>query len=92
MGFTFTNARAQSNAQEQANDSWKAQAFLNLWVRKADGTRAKIGAIPLRDSRNFDKALIQRLQEDGAIESLMSAMELDFQMATGRPDGIDVGF
>lgn len=92
MGYTFNSSRAQSNAQEQTNDSWKAQAFLNLWVRKADGTRTKIGAIPLRDSRNFDKALIQRLQEDGAIESLMSAMELDFQMATGKPEGIDVGF
>lgn len=90
MAFSF-NAPAQSNvAGNEAQ--WKAQAFLNLWVRRQDGSRAKIGAIPLKAQRNFDKALIERLSQEGGVEALMKAVELDFQMADRPASEVNVGF
>lgn len=89
MAFSFNN---NSQSQQQQDPNWKAAAFLNIWIKKSDGSRAKIGAIPLKDSRNFDKALIARLQEDGAVDALAQALELDFQMADQPNRQVDVGF
>ena len=93
MAFNFSSPKTPATAPATAgNDSWKATAFLNLWVKRADGSRAKIGAIPLKDSKNFDRALIARLQQEGAIESLMQHLELDFQMAASEGSEANVGF
>ena len=93
MAFNFSSPKTPSAAPATAgNDSWKATAFLNLWVKRADGSRAKIGAIPLKDSKNFDRALIARLQQEGAIEALMQHLELDFQMAASEGTEANVGF
>lgn len=71
---------APTPAATQSNESWKAQAFLNLFIKKPDGTRAKVGAIPLKTSRKMDRALIERLQQDDGVEAMKSVLELDFQM------------
>ena len=93
MAFNFSSPKTNANAPATAtNDNWKATAFLNLWVKRADGSRAKIGAIPLKDSKNFDRALIARLQQDGAIEALLQHLELDFQMAASESSEVNVGF
>lgn len=86
--FNF-NAPAATNSQDE---SWKAQAFLNIWVRRADNSRAKIGAIALKEQRSFDKALIERLQQEDGVEALMGALELDFQMADKPTSQVNVGF
>lgn len=85
--FTSSTTSTTSN-----DTSWKASAFLNVWVKRADGSRAKIGAIPLKDARNFDKALIERLQKEDGIEALYKALELDFQMADKPASEVNVGF
>ena len=93
MAFAFNTPGSNNNASSTGqNEQWKAEAFINLWVRRADGSRAKLGAIPLKGSRNFDKALIERLQQEGAVEALIAALEVDFQMANKEPSQVNVGF
>lgn len=89
MGFSFN---VPSSTASTSDEKWKAQGFLNLWVKRADGSRAKVGAIPLRESKAFEKALIARLQQDGAIEAFMSALEVDFQLADKPTSEVNVGF
>lgn len=69
-------------AAQTQNESWKAQAFLNFYLPSATGDgRRKIGAIPLKEARNYDAALIQRLSEDpDAIQQFLSKLEVDFQL------------
>lgn len=87
--FNFNAPAATNNTQDE---SWKAKAFLNIWVKRADGSRAKIGAIALKEQRAFDKALIERLQQDDGVLALMAAMEIDFQMADKPSSQVNVGF
>ena len=88
MAFNMPAANNNTTGSNN-NDSWKAQAFLNFWVGGPNG-RKKIGSIPLREAKAFEAALIKRLQEEGSIEALMEALEIDFQMAD-KPVS-DVGF
>ena len=94
MSFRFNTAPASNNNNASSSDNaqWKAQAFLNLWIKRPDGSRAKIGAIALREQKNFEKALIARLQEEGALDALHQALEIDFQMADRPVTTADVGF
>jgi len=92
MTFKFNKPASSETTSTAASPDWKATAFLNIWVRRADGSRAKIGAIPLKDQRNFDKALIARLQQEDGVEALLKALELDFQMADKPASEVNVGF
>ncbi|MCA9911978.1 MAG: hypothetical protein KC496_01460 [Anaerolineae bacterium] len=89
MAFAIQQ-QPQTNTTNSPNDSWKAAAFVNLWVKRPDGSKAKIGAIALRNNKKFEAALIKRLQEEGAIEALKSALEIDFQVVSEEVS--DVGF
>ena len=92
MGYTFNNEAASANNNGgSSNEKWKAAAFLNLWLRRPDGSRVKIGAIALHNDKEVGKALIGRLQEDGAVEAMMKNLEADFQMAQ-RSAPVDLGF
>lgn len=77
--MSYNNAKTP--VSQNSDTSWKAQAFINLYIPTADGTRRKVGAIALRDSKAFEAALIARLQEDGAVQALADVLEIDFQMA-----------
>lgn len=74
----------QSN-NNQNNDNWKAQAFLNFYLPKANGEgRHKIGAIPLKDARKYEANLIKRLSEDPeAIKKMLGMLQIDFQLVDG---------
>lgn len=75
--------------------SSKADAFINVWVKRADGTRAKLGALPLKNSASYQAGVIARLKEGGdeAIKALMSVLEVDFKEANTEPVSADsVGF
>lgn len=76
---------AFQSAQNQTNENWKAQAFLNFYLPKANGEgRHKIGAIPLKDARKYDANLIKRLSEDPeAIAKMLTMLQVDFQMVDG---------
>lgn len=88
MGFQFNTP--SSNETKEAK--WEAVGFLNLWVKRADGSRAKVGAIPLRKAKAFDKALAERLQQPGAMEAFIGALELDFQVADKPSSEVNLGF
>lgn len=76
-----------------ADDSWKATAFINLYIKGADGRR-KLGAIALKDSKSFEKAVIERLTSGGpdAITALMKVLEIDFVRADAETPVSAVGF
>lgn len=89
MAFNTNAAAASSN--NQANDQWKAQAFLNFFVTRTDGTKLKVGAIPLKEATKVGKAMITRLKEEGALQAFMDALTVDFQLVDdGQPS--NVGF
>lgn len=88
MGYN-TN-RAPAATATEAN--WKADAFLNIWVSRKDGSRMKVGAIPLKMARAAEAALIERLKEQGAVDAFKSAVEFDFQMAEASKPRADFAF
>ena len=73
-------ANRSTAAVPQNSDSWKATAFLNVFVKRKDGTRMKIGAIALRDSKKVEAALIARLSEKDGVACFMKALEIDFNL------------
>ena len=82
-------ARFNTNTQAaaQANDDWKAQAFLNVWLPTKAGGRRKVGAIPLKISRASDAQLIDFLSGgEEALRSLVNKLEFDFQLSGGNPE------
>lgn len=85
------NTAPRSSVTAASNDSWKAQAFLNLYVTRADGTKAKIGAIPLKTSKKFEAALIERLSQEGGLQAFADAVAFDFQKVDEAVPA-DVGF
>jgi hypothetical protein len=76
----------QSNAQRtetQANDSWKAQGFLNLYLPSKNGQRKKLGAIPLKESKHSEKHLLAWLNEDPSrVAQILAKLEIEYQSAT----------
>lgn len=90
MSFSFDTTASSSNAAAQ-NEKWKAQAFLNFWLRRTDGSRVKVGAIPLHNDKEVGKNLIARLQQEGAVEAMVKVLEVDFQLAQSNKP-VDLGF
>ena len=92
MAFNF-NDRSNSRQQQGQDDSWKAQAFINLYLPTKEGGRRKLGTIALKDSRPNEKALIEYLQKgDAALKNLANKVEFNFQMAEGsEANGFDLG-
>ena len=87
MAFQKNDVNSNNN-----DTSWKATAFINLYVPTADGqSRRKIGAIALRDSKKLDAALIKRLLEDGGVQALADNLQIDFQMADSGEE-TELGF
>lgn len=91
MSF-IPNAAANATPNNNSEAKWKAAGFLNIWARRADGSRVKIGAIPLRQQKAIEAKLIERLQQQGGIEALAAAMELDFQLADKPMAEVNLGF
>ena len=78
-------------AAVSTDTSWKSDAFVNFYVRRDDGSRVKIGAFGLKESKKFESGLIKRLQQEGAVADLMKVLEVDFQMAESSTPA-NVGF
>ena len=85
------NTNTNTAAAAQSNDNWKADAFLNLYIDRPDGTPLKVGAVSLKTSRKTDAALIKRLQEEGALQAFANAVRFDFRMVSDEPIS-DIGF
>lgn len=75
------NRQAQQQQNNQAE--WKAQGFINLYLPTKDGSRVKLGAIPLKDSRNNEKTLLEWLNKDPEANAakLLAKLEIEFRSA-----------
>lgn len=85
------NTNTQAAAQTQANDNWKADAFLNMYVDRPDGSTIKVGAVSFKNSKKTDAAMIKRLQEEGGLQAFANAVRFDFRMVSDEPIS-DIGF
>ena len=54
MAFSTSNT-ARNNQASDNNESWKAQGFLNLYLPGKDGSKRKLGAIPLKESKPAER-------------------------------------
>lgn len=90
MAFTSTAAATVTN---RPNDSWKAQGFLNFYLPDKKGGRRKLGAIPLKDSKPNEKALMDWLNEDPArIQVIINKIEMEYQaVEPAEGSGFDLG-
>ncbi len=78
--------KQDNTAAAPANDAWKAQGFLNLYLpsKDAKGGRRKLGAIPLKDSKPAEKALMEWLNEDPSrVSSIAAKLVVEYQAADG---------
>jgi hypothetical protein len=93
MGFERSNAQRNDNASQGQNDSWKAQGFLNLYLPKPDGSKGKLGAIALKDSRPAEKALMAFLNEDPTrVSAVLAKLIIEYRPATPQDTGgFDLG-
>lgn len=74
----------QNQAQANADESWKSDAFVNISLPTADGGTRKIGSIGLKLRKAAEKELIEYLQADPSrVADLFSQASFDFQLADG---------
>ena len=85
------NTNTNTAAAAQSNDNWKADAFLNLYIDRPDGSTIKVGAVSFKNTKKTDAAMIKRLQEEGALQAFANAVRFDFRMVTDEPIA-DIGF
>lgn len=89
--MAFNTAR---NAQPAvANENWRSQGFINIYLPTPDGGRRKIGSIPLKESKAYEAALLKRLSSDPlAIQKMQEVIILDFQLADKEVKENELGF
>lgn len=76
------NAAVSNAVTTPSNDTWKAQGFLNFYLPSKTGGRKKLGAIPLRESKGNEKALLAWLNEDPSrVAQILSKLEIEYQSA-----------
>lgn len=90
MAFIKSNASAKTT--KSGDTSWKAQAFLNVFLPSANGSRKKLGALPLKASKEFDADLINWLDAnaegfDERMDKLLSRIQLQYTKAEDDSNG-----
>ena len=85
------NLSTGNNNQQTENENWRAQGFINLYVKVGEGKR-KVGSIPLKESKAFERALLERLQQEGGVEAFIANLEVDFQLADKETKPSDLGW
>lgn len=88
-------ARFTSNtvaAPATTNESWKASAYLNLYLPGRDGSRKKLGAIPLRAGKPNEKTLMDWLNEDPSrVAAIISKLDIEYRaVESGEGSGFDL--
>lgn len=91
MGFRNQSTTRNNNQSEQ-NDSWKAQAFLNLYVNTGEGNKRKLIGIPLKEQKAFERMLIERLQQEGGLEAFAENVSFTFELADKEVSSKDLGW
>lgn len=81
-----TNAGGDNNtAGSSNNDNWKATGFLNIYLPARDGTRVKLGAIPLKTSKPREKELAEWLVEEPEHRCAVLLQKLEMEYASAEP-------
>lgn len=88
----FKNTSAAHNQQSEQNESWKAQAFINVYVATGEGSKRKLVGIPLKESKAFERMLIERLKEEGGIEAFAENVSFTFELADKEVKASDLGW
>ena len=87
MAFEKDRTAARGTAARGADESWKSDAFLNLYLPTNGGTRRKVGSIGLKNSKPFEKDLIAKLSADPeAVKRMLAVLELEFNLAEPEDD------
>lgn len=92
--MAFKSNAAKAAVVVPASTQWeKAVAFINVSINTPNGKR-KIGALPLKASKAFEAALVERLSGDeDAIKKMVPLLEFDFQLVNSDPIEADaLGF
>jgi len=93
MAFNNTNTVPSDNAGISAiPNNRKAAAFMNFYLPKTDGSRAKVGAFALVAGRPLDDWLIAQLSADmeGNGKKIMNKLEMEFREVTATT-AADIG-
>ena len=81
MAFN-SNSNTNTGNNASTNDGWKAQGFLNLYLPSKDGKKRKLGAIPLKESKPSEKALLVWLNEDPTrVAKILASLQMEYQSA-----------
>lgn len=88
--MAFKKSVQQESAQD--NEGWKAQAFINVYVATGESNRRKLVGIPLKESKAFERMLIERLKEEGGIEAFAEHVTFTFELADKEVKASDLGW
>lgn len=94
--FSANQSNTQTPAQTAGNNRGNfepAVGFLNFYLPSRDGQRVKLGAIPLKASKEREKALVDALIANPALTAqIVAKLEVDFQpVTTGEGNFFDLG-
>ena len=89
--MAFKNSASRPQQSEQ-NENWKATAFINVYVNVGEGNKRKLIGIPLKESKAFERALLERLQQEGGVEAFAANLEIDFQLADKETKASELGW
>ncbi len=89
MAFNSNASRNNSSRDDSREEAWKAQGFLNLYLPDAKtGNDRKLGAIPLRESKASEKALLAWLNENPErVAIIMSKLKITYQAVNKNDAG-----
>ena len=90
--MAFKNQSTARNQQADQNEGWKAQAFINVYVATGEGSKRKLVGIPLKESKAFERMLIERLKEEGGIEAFAENVSFTFELADKEVKASDLGW
>lgn len=87
------NNNSAPAAANTTNDDWKAQGFINFYLPAKDGSRRKLGAIPLKESKPQEKILLDWLEADPKnVEALLAKLIVEYRPAEApESSGFDLG-
>ena len=83
--------RDQNTRGGQSNQDWKADAFINIFLPRKDGSRMKLGFIALKGDHKEQEKILNLLRTDPtAIDRLRSKLVLEFKDLTEVNADIDI--
>lgn len=84
--------RQSNNKGSNSNSDWKADAFLNLFLPRKDGSRMKLGFCALKLSQADQAQLINWIKEDpeAHLEILKQKLVIEFKEVLDTASGLDL--